>query len=771
MISGMLNRLFFGAATIETLGHPASGIIGWLGGNATASGVAVTDENAYDYSPVFAATRFLSSQIGDFPVRLMKGWRDAKRRKGAGRDIAVEHPVYRLVYDTPNPLMTASVFRASQIVHQVNAGNCYAEIERDGNGSPLALWPIHPSRISPQRDGASLYYAVRNDKGLPSLLEKEEVLHVPSPISCDGISGKGVFQHARESIGAGLKVQQHVGYTFANGAVPRTVLKHPRNMNKEARQNLREEWQQLYGGTENAGKTAVLWEGMELQTLSMSNADAQFLESMKFGINEIARFYGVPPYVLQDMDRATWSNLEQLGRSIVQMSFMPYIIRWEEELDRKLLTQDERDEGYYTFFDVDEWQRGDAQGRATANQIKFRNGVLSQDEWRAEEDDDPLPDKLGEKFYVTADLIEVGKPPEPVEPVMPPASEPDADEAPPANDNADARLAAEKCFTDIFSRLVRVEMNAAKQAAKKPDRWFPWLDEFYGRHEGQLSTSLEPIGGVLRALGAEVDVAGMSKSHCETSRQLLIEASDAKPAVFESVVANLVSSWEERASRLVAGWEDQPRDDIGRWSEDGGVAPVKEPSNKKAGKSPKPGAPLRHNPKEVSATSKSLAARTARIGMSAEQTKGVKDYTSAEYLAVNSALRDGRELSPSAKVSYDHLQDAIRRSGPIDPPATVYRGVRGPAAAALIAQSREILRSGSGEIVAKGMTSTSLSSKVPDQFGKDVTMRIRAKSGVYVEGITANKKEYELIQNHGTRYRPLAISQHGSRTIIDMEEI
>lgn len=767
MISRFLNNVFFGA-TIQQLGHPASGIIGWMGGGETSSGVAVNDENAYDYSPVFAATRFLSSQIGDFPVRLMKGWRDAKRRKGAGRILAVESPVYDLVYEAPNPLMTASGFRSSQIVHQVNAGNCYAEIERDGGGRPMNLWPIHPTRVVPERDGKSLTYWVQMNNGrIP--LSPEDILHVPSPISCDGISGKGVIEHARETIGLGLLTERHAGNTFKNGAVPRTVLSHPRNMNKEARQNLREEWQQLYGGTQNAGKTAVLWEDMKLTTLSMSNTDAQFLETAKFNINQIARWYGVPPYVLQDMDRATWSNLEQLGRSLVQMTFMPYIIRWEEEMDRKLLSKEEREEGFYIYFDVDEWQRGDAQARAASNQIKFMNGVISQDEWRAEEDDDPLPNGWGQKFYVPANLQEVGKEPAPVDPVMPVSGGPASGEMPEAGyklvirangdreyvrddngqfaetdggggdsgtdalsddpvaeerhsedadlrderevedatreeeretemqelednwspservadkrdeedskiqeardedeaqaamlerheqeyesfkksgdrtteesdaflnrqkeehraafqDRYDAedselekkreaedeaakesdrqklrdrwskqderirqkrakederiRLKREKedakrmqarshtrmnakdrspavlpsalaCFSTSMARLIRVEMNAARAAAKKPDRWFTWLDSFYERFEGQLVEAIEPSAKVLEAMEKPVDVKALCQSHCAKSKELLLAASDGEPGGFEQRVETLVAEWPERAS-------------------------------------------------------------------------------------------------------------------------------------------------------------------------------------------------------------------------------
>lgn len=414
------------AATVETLGHPAAGVIGWFGGNASASGIAVTEDNAYDYSPVFACTRILATSGGDLPCRLMLGDQDRKTGSG-GKKVASQHPVHWLVHQAPNSLMSCSAFFRQGIVQQVNSGNSFSEIERDGSGSPVALWPINSSRVQVKRNGTELVYLVHLDGGRAVILAKEDVLHVAYAPSLDGISGMGVIAHARETIGAGMAAERHAGYTFANGAVPRTVLSHPRNMSKDARANLREEWQQLYGGTNNAGKTAVLWEGMTLTTLSVNNADAQFLETRKFNATEVARWYGVPPHMIGDLERATFSNIEHQGRSFVQTTLRPLINPWQDELDRKLLTEDERRQGYYVYFDVDEWQRGDMQSRAMSNQINFMNGFINQDEVRASEDRDPLPDGLGQKFYTPANLVEVGKEPEPVadEPVMPVAKGPE----------------------------------------------------------------------------------------------------------------------------------------------------------------------------------------------------------------------------------------------------------------------------------------------------------------------------------------------------------
>jgi len=733
------------AATVQTLGHPAAGVLGWIGGNASASGIAVTEENAYDYSPVFACTRILATSGGDLPCRLMLG--DQNRKVGSGgKKVASQHPVHWLIHQAPNSLMSCSAFFRQGIVQQVNSGNSFSEIERDGSGRPIALWPIHSSRVQVKRSGNELTYLVHLDGGRAVLLAKEDVLHVACAPSLDGISGMGIIAHARETIGAGMQAERHAGYTFANGAVPRTVLSHPRNMSKDARANLREEWQQLYGGTNNAGKTAVLWEGMTLTALSVNNADAQFLETRKFNATEVARWYGVPPHMIGDLERATFSNIEHQGRSFVQTTLRPLINPWQDELDRKLLTEDERRQGYYVYFDYDEWQRGDMQSRAMSNQINFMNGFINQDEVRASEDRDPLPNGLGQKFYAPANLVEVGKEPEP-EPVVDDAEDPEMplsegaakpvegrakaysddqprdeggrfgeggggggdsedgnsdestdkksdsevresrkqedkairqrqstekkevkrqgreydkaykkeysrtereadrhyeqgikdfvrengrepDEAedkaineavnqkmggepedvaheraekagaaasgltlsqeqndsgmtPPEyamekleerhseerrqiedkraeedasrkrerkSSGAKASSAAQSCFSDAFSRMVRVEQNAARSAAKKSGKWFPWLDEFYGRHEQAMVAALEHPGNVLIALGQPCDVPAICKAHCKESYDLLLAASDAKPDKFEAAVDALVAGWAERAN-------------------------------------------------------------------------------------------------------------------------------------------------------------------------------------------------------------------------------
>lgn len=299
----MIAEILFGrrerAAIVQQLGHPRAGME-WLGGSNTLAGVPVDENTAMNYAACWAATRWITASISHLPFNLYR------EKPGGGKEIAWSHPVQRLIYAQPNRGQSAMMFRASMLQQQINAGNCYAEIERTNGGQVVALHPVHFSRVTVKDGDDGYVYEVRNRKGGASTVDEADMFHVPSLISEDGIIGKGVVRAARESIGFGIGTERHGAAYFGNGARPNVLLKHPGKLSDNARTNLRSEWVDTHGGPDKSGKPAVLQEGMEAQILSISPEDSQFLQTRQHNVEEIARWYGVPPHKIQHLLRATF---------------------------------------------------------------------------------------------------------------------------------------------------------------------------------------------------------------------------------------------------------------------------------------------------------------------------------------------------------------------------------------------------------------------------------------------------------------------------------
>lgn len=270
-------------------------------GQKVSAGVNVTADTAMTYSAVWAATRILSATAGRLPLNLYQ--RSGERGKAIARgDIR-----NRLVFRQPNNRMIPMLFKSAGVAQQINAGNAYAEIQRGKRGEPIAFWPIHHSRVKPVVDEATdeLYYRVGNNSGSHVDLPAADVLHFPSMMSDDGICGKGVIAHARETIGTGLAATSSSGSTFGSGGLPRVVVESPKKWSEDSRRNFRKEWKEIYGGP-NGDKVGVMDEGSKLHVLGVNYRDLQFLELQQHTVEEIARWYGVPPHKIQSLLRATF---------------------------------------------------------------------------------------------------------------------------------------------------------------------------------------------------------------------------------------------------------------------------------------------------------------------------------------------------------------------------------------------------------------------------------------------------------------------------------
>ena len=361
------------------------------------SGKRVTDRTALQHIAVYACVRVLSEAIAQLPLHLYK-------YNDNGKERVPQHPLYFLLHDQPNPEMTSFVFRETLMSHLLIYGNAYAQIIRNGRGDVIGLYPLMPDKMKVDRDEKNrlIYIYSRYDEANPNLKEQgdivlyaDEVLHIPG-LGYDGLVGYSPIALAKNAIGISIACEDYGASFFGNNANPSGVLEHPgviKNPDK-----LRDAWHRAYGGR-NAHKVAVLEEGVKFTPISIPNNEAQFLETRKFQIEEIARMYRVPLHMIGDLDHATFSNVEHLSLDFVKYSLDPWIVRWEQGLMKALLSDSEKGK-YFIKFNVEGLLRGDyasrMQGYATARQ----NGWMSANDIRELEDMNMIPDELGGNLYL-----------------------------------------------------------------------------------------------------------------------------------------------------------------------------------------------------------------------------------------------------------------------------------------------------------------------------------------------------------------------------------
>lgn len=354
------------------------------GGSPTPAGVDINEATAMNIGAVFNACAVISDAVKVLPCFVYE-------RTATGRQQARQHPAFKLLHDRPNPEMSPSRFKKLLTQWALQWGSGPAEIERDANGTPVNLWPVHPSRRAKlPRDGGYVH-RISNGDGSVTELADHDVFEVFG-YSNDGIYGLAIVQQARRSLGLTVAAEDYGAKFFAKDAAPNVVITHPKQMTDQAQKRLRESWLKLHGKNAVGEGVAVLEEGTDIKRFDMPNGDAQFLETRQFQIVEIARWFNLPPHKLKDLGRATWANIEQMSIEYVGDSIMPWLVDFEEEADRKLIRESDR-RRYFCEFNVDALLRADSSSRAATLQIQRQNGVISANEWRAKENLNNIGDK------------------------------------------------------------------------------------------------------------------------------------------------------------------------------------------------------------------------------------------------------------------------------------------------------------------------------------------------------------------------------------------
>ena len=349
----------------------------------TRSGVHVNEQTALGVSAVWCAVNVISQSIGSLPLTLY-------RREGTAQAVAIDHPLAAILDVQPNYECTARVFWESYVSHALLWGNAYAEIERAQDGSPLALWLIHPQNVQVDRDTSGrLVYTVRVN-GLDAQLAPEDVLHLPG-LSPDTVAGWNLLRVARDSIGFTIAADRYGQSYFNNMGNVGVYLTHPGQLSDVARENIRRSFQAQAGGVDNTGKAYLLEEGLTARRETLSNEAAQYNETREYQIAEVSRLFNISPVKLHSLGRATWGNLSTLNTDYWGTTCRPWATKIEAEIARKLLKLEERG-SYYAEFDADTLLRGDVTTRYAAYAQGIQAGFLTP-ELVAEWENLPAPPK------------------------------------------------------------------------------------------------------------------------------------------------------------------------------------------------------------------------------------------------------------------------------------------------------------------------------------------------------------------------------------------
>jgi HK97 family phage portal protein len=393
----------------------------------TSAGVIITADTSMTIAAVWACIRFLSQSIAGLP------WQVRKPVEGSeASEHARKHPVQRIL-DRASPEWSGFQFRETLLSWALRRGNGYAEIERDIIGRPVALWPIHPDRVEVMRDETGrLFYKVDNGTDGPTLLDMMDMFHVRG--FGEGPVGVNVMAYAAESLGWAKAAQLFGAGFFGNGAVPAGVVTMKRALTPAGLDELEKTFATKYGGPSNANKTAFLDAEMEYKAIGTDPDKSQFIETNKYLLDEVCRWFGVPPHKIFNLERATFSNIEHQSIEVVTDSLRPWGERFEAEADYKLFGIENR-QGFYSSLNFTGLLRGDTTSRMKYYRDLREIGALSTNEVRAGEDMAPLSTKIGgEKYtmgstYTTLEMIgEAPVTPTPAPGTPPGEPAPDEDE-------------------------------------------------------------------------------------------------------------------------------------------------------------------------------------------------------------------------------------------------------------------------------------------------------------------------------------------------------
>jgi HK97 family phage portal protein len=473
----------------------------WLlnnfGAGQTSSGRHVTTSNALTSSSYYACVRNLSEDVGTLPIDLYR------KRPDGGRDTVTNKTLSRLLTIAPNQYMTSTVYRQAMMFAVVTWGNAYSEIVRNFRGQVIQLNFIHPSRVSVRKDSGVIWYEVTGEidgTAVSHRLEFDDMLHIKGP-SEDGIIGLTIIQLIAQSVGVALSEQDFNGEFYQNGAVISGVLSHPKTLQVEAQERLRESWKK-FSGTGKRHKPLVLEEDMTWTPMGIPPRDAQFIESRHFTVTELARWFRMPPHKIMHLEDATYSNIESQDRQYVTDTLMPWMLRIEQEMNMKLLTEGEVANGLYVEHNAEGRLRGDTVARAAFYRALFNMASISPNEIREKENMNPIEEEEGNSHFMQINLAPIDELPGANDGSQIPDSDEDDDDdegddddgpVPPEGDDDGDQATISILVQDAVNRTCR---RAAKMKPHPLDN-----QDQSAKHQVYLESALDPI---LMAFGKQL---------------------------------------------------------------------------------------------------------------------------------------------------------------------------------------------------------------------------------------------------------------------------
>jgi HK97 family phage portal protein len=366
-----------------------------LFGRPTTAGVTVTESVAEGLPTVFACVRVISSAVAQLPLKLYRLAPDGRKSEAA------DHPLYEVLHDLSNPEMSAFELRALLMSHLLLWGNAYAEIQRNARGEVTALWPLQPWRVRVDRDEQRrlrFTYAGPQQKTWIYDPNRPPLLRL-SINSQDGVTGRSVISVLAQSMGYTAALERFGASFFSNGSTFGGILSTEEQIGPEAEEALRKKIEALHQGTDRAHRFLVLDSAFKFERLGIPPEDAQFLESQKFMRSVLCGAFGVPPHMIADLDRATFSNIENESLRWLRDGLESHLVNWESAIRRDLLGP-RSFSNYYARFVRNAMVRGDLASRSTALATMRQNGVINANEWRALEEMDPIAKADGGDLYV-----------------------------------------------------------------------------------------------------------------------------------------------------------------------------------------------------------------------------------------------------------------------------------------------------------------------------------------------------------------------------------
>lgn len=465
------------------LSDPDEWLFDGLGGEKSSSGVKVNDETILTYSPIYRGVSLIADTLAKIPIRVLR------RLQPSGKEPDKSHFAWKLVNRKPNDEQTAFVFKQQMQAQATLRGNAFAFIDRLGNGNADQMIPLPGRKVWPVRvDGVKFYLF---DTGTEiRKLEAVNVLHIRG-MGLDSLLGVDTVNKSSDSVGLGLAMQKYSGKFFANNARPSVAIEMEGTPEEADVTRLRSDWNKLHSGLENSHKVALLTGGMKVNPFSAGAKESQLIESRKFSLVDVANWLKVPVHKVGGEGRTAFASLEQENQSFLDDSLDPWLTTWEEELEDKLLTEQQKEaDSHVIEFVRKKVVALDAQTESNVLTQDVNNGLMNVDEARAIQNRPPLPNGEGQKFRMPANIIIIGEDDE--EPPPAPVEDPDDEE--PEDDDRTRRLkeSTTEFLVHTLDRMARRLVISAKKASKNHRKFGDWLDQIENQHRQVVIEALTP---------------------------------------------------------------------------------------------------------------------------------------------------------------------------------------------------------------------------------------------------------------------------------------